>query len=98
MLRRYWFNFEIAQTSPLSFGCGVTAYDKDDAIRTLRERVFARTWLTGLSSTDVAPITQCIEDVDVRTLDQNHVVPNMGVVPCRGVWFPGSGCEAPLPD
>ena len=29
-----------------------------------------------------------VEDVDVRDLDQNHVVPNTGPVNFRGVWFP----------
>jgi len=29
-----------------------------------------------------------VEDVDVRTLDQGHVVPNMGAVNFPGVWFP----------
>jgi len=29
-----------------------------------------------------------VPDVDIRTLDQNHVVPNMGVVTSRGVWYP----------
>jgi hypothetical protein len=29
-----------------------------------------------------------IEDVDVRELDQGHVVPNMGDPTVRGVWYP----------
>ena len=29
-----------------------------------------------------------IEDVDVRDLDQNHVVPNMDPPNFHGVWFP----------
>jgi hypothetical protein len=29
-----------------------------------------------------------IEDVDIRELDQNHVIPNIGVVSKQGVWFP----------
>jgi hypothetical protein len=28
------------------------------------------------------------EDVDIQTLDQGHVLPNMGVPSERGVWFP----------
>jgi hypothetical protein len=34
------------------------------------------------------PVTKFIEDVDITTLDQNHVVPNMGIVVIRGIWFP----------
>lgn len=29
-----------------------------------------------------------IEDVDVSTLDPEHVLPNTGVPAARGIWFP----------
>ena len=32
--------------------------------------------------------SRVIDDVDVRDLDQRHVVPNMGDPAVRGVWFP----------
>jgi hypothetical protein len=32
--------------------------------------------------------TEVIEDIDISLLDQNHVIPNMGVVTFKGVWFP----------
>jgi hypothetical protein len=60
-------------------GCGVTAYDYDDAINLLREHVFDG------SEPDVLDFE---ENVDVSKLDHNHVVPNMGSVVVRGVWFP----------
>ena len=28
------------------------------------------------------------EDIDVRALDPNHVLPNIGNVTSRGIWFP----------
>ncbi len=31
---------------------------------------------------------EIIENVDIQSLDQNHVIPNMGVVVFKGVWFP----------
>lgn len=31
---------------------------------------------------------EIIEDIDIRQLDQGHVIPNMGVVTFEGVWFP----------
>ena len=31
---------------------------------------------------------ECVEDVDVSQLDQGHVIPNMGIVVDRGIWFP----------
>jgi len=33
-------------------------------------------------------VTDIIEDVDVSTLDANHVLPNMAPPNLRGVWFP----------
>ncbi len=33
-------------------------------------------------------IASSIEDVDVRTLDQGHVIPNMLPPDRRGVWYP----------
>ncbi|EAZ97904.1 hypothetical protein MELB17_13567 [Marinobacter sp. ELB17] len=29
-----------------------------------------------------------IENIDVQTLDRDHVIPNMGVCTERGIWFP----------
>jgi len=80
-LRRYWFRFEpFNKPTPLNLGCGVTAYDTDDAARLLQERVFIG---------KVMPkIVECREDVDLSTLDQKHVAPNLGLVTVRGIWFP----------
>jgi len=32
--------------------------------------------------------TEAIENIDIRLLDQEHVVPNIGMVTFRGIWFP----------
>ena len=80
-LRRYWFNFEkLSKPSPLNLGCGVTAYDYDDAINLLCQRVFA--------GKELPRIVEYSEDVDVSNLDQKHVLPNIGLVTSRGIWFP----------
>lgn len=81
MLRRYWFTF-VKSNSPsaLNIGCGVTAYDEHDARRMLEDKVFP---LYGFR--DISNITQ---DVDIGSLDEGHVRPNMGVPSNRGVWFP----------
>jgi hypothetical protein len=81
LLHRYWFTFEpLGRPTRLNLGCGVTAYSREDAETLLREHVFKKEEMPRVSSV--------VEDVDVRTLDQNHVVPNMGVVSLRGIWFP----------
>ena len=80
-LRRFWFNFELIDTpTVLNLGCGVTAHDYDDAIALLQERIF--------SKETIPKITRCIQDVDVSTLDASHVLPNLGLVVDRGIWFP----------
>jgi hypothetical protein len=80
-LKRYWFRFEtFGKPTSLNLGCGVTAYDYEDAVNLLHDRVFARKDLPG--------IIECSENVDVSTLDQKHVLPNIGLVTVRGVWFP----------
>ena len=73
-LHRYWF-----QTKE-HYGFGVTAYTVEDAKALVDKAALYIGW-----STETIKI---IEDVDVRDLDQNHVVPNMGPPNLRGVWFP----------
>ena len=81
MLRRYWFRFQdVTGPTALKLGCGITAASYEDALDLLRTRVFAGQTLPVISS--------CVEDIDVSTLDPRHVLPNIGVVPHRGVWFP----------
>ena len=81
-LRRFWFEFEIDNEK--SFGwlreCGVTACDRIDALRIMKQQLFR--------NKEMPPVSKCVEDVDVSTLDPNHVLPNMGMVTKRGIWFP----------
>ncbi|HXC53998.1 MAG TPA: hypothetical protein VNU97_01765 [Rhizomicrobium sp.] len=82
-LRRYWFEFEsLGQdtTAILKLGCGVTAYDEKDATALIRDRIF--------SGAALPHVRKIVADIDVRSLDQDHVVPNMGSVVWRGIWFP----------
>jgi hypothetical protein len=87
-LTRYWFEFNISPgeltTYPsyagLSYGCGVSAYSYDDAIKILQEKLFGKD--------PAPPIEQVTEDVDVSTLDAGHILPNMGDPTSRGIWFP----------
>jgi hypothetical protein len=80
-LHRFWFSFSNPPVfSPLNFGCGITAYDYPDALVILESKVFA--------GTTVLAINSVVENIDIQTLDQKQVVPNMGLVTNRGVWFP----------
>jgi hypothetical protein len=74
LLHRYWFKTKD------DLGFGVTAYSTDDA----KSLVTDAARLIGLSY----EVVEIVEDVDVRELEQDHVVPNMGPPNFRGVWFP----------
>jgi hypothetical protein len=90
MLHRYWVEFDLPETRArlvsYGLGCGVTAYNYDDAVNLMKELVF--------KSSEMPPIRTLIEDVDVSKLDPKHVRVNMGVPIYRGVWFP----PRPLPS
>jgi hypothetical protein len=87
-LRRFWFKFERLPTpTAINLGCGVSAYDYDDAISLLQERMFG--------PNGPPAIEQCTQDVEIQTLEKNHVLPNIGNLDARGIWFP-QGFEEPL--
>ena len=73
-LRRFWF------PTPGNLGIGVTAYTVKEAEELACELADKFQW--ELVSGDV------VEDVDVSTLDQKHVIPNMSPPNFHGVWFP----------
>lgn len=73
-LRRYWFAL------PGRLGIGVTAFSLDEAEALARKACQELGW--------AFETPEVIQDVDVRTLDQNHVIPNMLPPNFHGVWFP----------
>lgn len=83
MARRFWIEFEeeIGVELPLGMklGCGITALDLPHSKSILERKVF----LKGLPR-----IKSVIENVDIRNLDQNHVLPNMNSPDGIGIWFP----------
>ncbi len=83
-MTRYWFEFDptdISELPPgLITGCGITAYDYNDALTLLKQKVFKGQGLPGLKEKR--------ENIDIRTLDQGHVIPNMTDPTLRGIWFP----------
>lgn len=85
---RYWVTFErINKPTPLNLGCGVTAYDQGDAIALMQRYIFGHTMIPAIANV--------ITDVEMDDLDQHHVVPNVGDVSIRGIWFPqGYGGQA----
>ena len=72
-MTRYWFK------TRLRLGIGVTPHTLEDARRMISER---------LTIGDFGEIIEIVTDVDVRSLDQGHVIPNMGPCSNRGIWYP----------
>lgn len=75
-LTTFWVEFGDAHANKY----GVTAYSLDDAISLLKEKVFRKQ--------PMPPILNYKENIRVSDLDQNHVVPNIGPISERGIWFP----------
>lgn len=83
-LTAFWIKFKrIDSPTPLNLGCGVTAYSQQDAVELVKRSLVEHYGLESLPEID-----QITEGISVTDLDQNHVVPNMGNVLVRGVWFP----------
>jgi len=81
MLHRYWFTFEKTEAPCiLNTGCGVTAVDDADARQIIEDQVYP---VFGFQK-----IVHVVADVEISTLDQKHVIPNMTMPLARGVWFP----------
>jgi hypothetical protein len=83
MLTRFWIEFNAdGDKIPigLSYGCGVTAYDFSDALKIIQTKIF--------KGQNLPDIRIKKENIDIQTLDQNHVVPNMYSPDKRGIWFP----------
>lgn len=76
-LRRYWIEFD-ERVAGVSRRFGVTAIDLDDALG-----------LIGRAGAGPLPRpTLVVADIDVSTLDEGHVLPNMDPPNWRGIWFP----------
>ena len=76
-MQTYWVTFErLPYPTVLNRGAGVTARSGDDA-RRIANAAFAEAKIVSLAVVN-----------DAATLDQGHVIPNMGSIFIRGVWFP----------
>jgi len=92
-MRRFWIRFRAPVNGDRSRsldptvqrGVGVTAHSLEAALRLVQERIFAMA--------ELLMVEQVIEDVDIRTLDPNHILPNMEPPNWAGIWFPGGYSE-----
>lgn len=93
---RFWIEFDDTRETPepgvvviddsraarLAGGCGVTAWDLDDALD-LIAAAFAD-W----SDEPLPPVLRVIPDIDVGKLPKHVADHGLGVVVWRGVWHP----------
>jgi hypothetical protein len=61
-------------------GIGVTAYSHQQALEWAIERARVLSWTLDASTVKL--------DIDLSTLDQRHLLPNVGLVTRPGVWYP----------
>lgn len=80
-LTRYWVELKDVPVSYSRFG--VTAWSADDALSLIAE--YLRHYYQQDRPLDVLRI---VENVDVSTLDANHVLPNMLPPIHRSIWYP----------
>jgi hypothetical protein len=79
-LHRYWIRLDSGDGRGREAKFGVTAYSETDALEIVRYLAFPA---AGLPE-----IVEVVVDVDVRSLDQGHVIPNMHPPNWRGIWYP----------
>lgn len=74
LLTAFWVKAPALPT----LGAGVTAYSRADAFT-----------LLDAAGYTISPDEAAVQEaVTVSDLEPNHVVPNMGVIVRRGVWYP----------
>ena len=75
LLTSYWIELDCYLKN-----IGVTAYSLDDAKTLIQEKAFPKQ--------EFPRIIKVTENIQFKDLDQNHVVPNIGPMVIRGVWYP----------
>ena len=67
---------------------GVTAFSVQDAKELLLKNFIKIHYFEPLQHMEEIGEVEVIENIDVRLLDQERVIPHMGPVIFRGIWFP----------
>jgi hypothetical protein len=84
-MTRYWFILDPA--NPYGrHNIGVTAYAAEDALSIASDTARRLGWTD--SDMEALAKAEYIANIDVRLLEQEHIIPNMGPVNIRRVWWP----------
>jgi hypothetical protein len=79
LLETFWFSFPEDLYMP--FGIGVTAYSELDAWR-LMDACGVTEWFSSVKKVVVQ------KSIRFQELHQGNIVPNIGPMQLRGVWYP----------
>jgi hypothetical protein len=87
MLKRYSFViYPEWRYGPLN--AGVTATSAAEATELVVKSFIKINYAEALERLKELKNIEIIENIDVQLLDKEHVIPNMGPVIFKGVWFP----------
>ncbi len=87
MFKRYWFViYPEWRYGP--WNAGVTATSIEEAKDLLLQNLIKIQYNEPLARLEKGNSIEVIENIDVQLLDKQHVLPNMGPVTFKGVWFP----------
>jgi hypothetical protein len=87
MLKRYWFViYPEWRYGP--WNAGVTATSAQEAKDFMLKNFIKIKYAEPLERLKEMEHVEIIEDIDIQLLDKEHVIPNMGPVIFKGVWFP----------
>lgn len=67
---------------------GVTATSAEEAKELMLKNFSKINYAEPLERLKEMEHVEIIEDIDIQLLDKEHVIPNMGPVIFKGVWFP----------
>jgi hypothetical protein len=71
-----------------ALNAGVTASSLAEAKELLLKNFIKINYIEPLELLKEKDDIEIIENIDIQLLDQQHVIPNMGPVIFKGVWFP----------
>jgi hypothetical protein len=77
LLTKYWLTFDKESAYPL--GIGVTAFDTQDAENLVAQNLFGGSLIPAFQLRIIASLNE---------LESNHVLPNIGPITFRGIWYP----------
>ena len=84
-MKHFWFILDSSDPYGVK-NVGVTANSIEEARGIAIVELQSLNWID--QSRVIEKTSEIIEDVDIRLLDENQLLPNIGMVEYKGVWWP----------